>query len=163
MTGALSEAEVAFLRHNHAAVMATIDEHGFPHVVPVGCALVDGRLWSSGRHSRVRTRHLRERPHATLTVLPLRTVEQPGHRPQRPPGYHGDWVTVFGTVEIRTDDPVGDNLLLYREIMGRPPDDPTGYAAMMLRERRLVYVLTPVRTYGPTWRRARTTELEVTT
>ena len=153
MTGVLTDAQVAFLATHHAAVMATIDDDGFPHVVPVGCALIDGRLWSSGRRSRVRTRHLERRPHATLTVLPYRTPDRPGHQPRRPEAGWGDWVTVRGPVEIRDADPVGDNLRLYREIMGREPDDPSRYAEAMLREERLVYVLSPARAYGPSWRR----------
>jgi PPOX class probable F420-dependent enzyme len=153
MTGVLSDAQRAFLQGNHSAVMATLDDDGLPHLVPVGCALIDGQLWTSGRQNRVRTRHLRERPYATLTVLPLRTVEHPGHRPQRAPGHRGDWVSVAGPVEIRDADPVGDNLLLYREIMGTAPEDPAEYATAMVREGRLVYVLTPQKAYGPSWHR----------
>ncbi len=153
MTGVLTDAQCAFLHTHHSAVMATLDDDGFPHVVPVGCALIGGRLWSSGRQGRVRTSHLRRRPHATLTVLPLRTVEHPGHRPRRASGHRGDWVSVFGPVEIQDADPVGDNLRLYQEIMGVPPADPDEYAEAMIRERRLVYVLTPQKAYGPSWHR----------
>lgn len=154
MSGILTAAQIGFLETHHSAVMATIDDDGFPHVVPVGCALVDGRLWSSGRRNRVRTGHLIQRPHATLTVLPIRTPENPGHRPRRPDDHRGDWVTVLGSIEIKDDDPVRDNLWLYQQIMGHLPEDPQRYAAAMAREERLIYVLTPIRSYGPSWRRA---------
>jgi PPOX class probable F420-dependent enzyme len=156
----LTEAQREFLRNNHSAVMATLDASGWPHVVPVGCALIDGQLWSSGRQGRVRTRHLRDRPHATLTVLPLRTPQHPGHRPHRAPGHRGEWVSVFGSVTIRADDPVEDNLRLYCQIMGGPPERPDEYADVMLREKRLVYVLAPLRSYGPSWRRRVPPDLE---
>ena len=67
--------------------MATVDDRGRPHAVSVLCALVDGRLWSSGTERRVRTRSLEARPYASLTVLGK--------------GFRGEWLTVSGPVEIR--------------------------------------------------------------
>jgi Pyridoxamine 5'-phosphate oxidase len=49
--------------------MATLREDGSPHVVRVGVALVDGRIWSSGTKARARTRYLRRDPRATLFVF----------------------------------------------------------------------------------------------
>jgi hypothetical protein len=89
----LSEQQRAFLEASHGAVMATVDDQGRPHAVPVLCALVDGELWSSGTDLRVRTRHLEARPYATLTVLTS--------------GFWGEWLTVGGRVEIRRDARVG--------------------------------------------------------
>jgi PPOX class probable F420-dependent enzyme len=125
----LSEQQRAFLEANHGAVMATVDDHGRPHVVPVLCALIDGELWSSGTDLRVRTRHLGARPYATLTVLTS--------------GFWGEWLTVGGPVEIRRGARVEDNLRLYRVATGRDPHDLAEYRAAMVAERRLVYVLTP--------------------
>jgi Pyridoxamine 5'-phosphate oxidase len=56
MAEILSDQQRAFLEANHSAVMATVDDRGRPHAVPVLCALVDGQLWSSGTDLRVRTR-----------------------------------------------------------------------------------------------------------
>jgi nitroimidazol reductase NimA-like FMN-containing flavoprotein (pyridoxamine 5'-phosphate oxidase superfamily) len=64
-----TEQHRAFLEANHTAVMATVDDLGRSHAVPVLCALIGGELWSSGTDLRVRTRHLAARPYATLTVL----------------------------------------------------------------------------------------------
>jgi PPOX class probable F420-dependent enzyme len=130
---ALSEQHRAFLAANHSAVMATVDDHGRPHAVPVLCALVDGQLWSSGTDLRVRTRYLEARPYASLTVLGK--------------GFWGEWLSVSGPVEIRRDRRVEDNLRLYRAATGRDPDDLEEYRAAMVAERRLVYVLTPERVY----------------
>jgi PPOX class probable F420-dependent enzyme len=133
MAEVLSEQQRAFLEANHSAVMATVDDRGRPHAVPVLCALVDGELWSSGTDLRVRTRHLESRPYATLTVLTR--------------GFWGEWLTVTGPVETRRGNRVDDNLRLYRAATGRDPDDLEEYRAAMATERRLVYVLTPEKVY----------------
>jgi PPOX class probable F420-dependent enzyme len=130
---ALSEQHRAFLAANHSAVMATVDDRGRPHAVPVLCALIDGRLWSSGTDRRVRTRYLEVRPYASLTVLAK--------------GFWGEWLGVSGPVEIRRDRRVEDNLRLYRAVTGRDPDDLEEYRTAMVAERRLVYVLAPERVY----------------
>jgi len=41
----LSDSQLAFLEANHSAAMATVDDRGRPHAVPVLCALVDLRLY----------------------------------------------------------------------------------------------------------------------
>lgn len=133
MASVLSDRQRAFLEANHSAVMATVDGRGRPHAVPVLCALVDGRLWSSGTDLRVRTRYLAARPYASLTVLGQ--------------GFWGAWLTVGGPVETRRERGVEDNLRLYRAVTGRDPDDLEEYGAAMVAERRLVYVLTPERVY----------------
>ena len=43
MADPLSPQQRAFLEANHSAVMATVDNRGRPHAVPVLCALVDGQ------------------------------------------------------------------------------------------------------------------------
>jgi PPOX class probable F420-dependent enzyme len=133
MASVLSDRQRAFLEANHSAVMATVDGRGRPHAVPVLCALVDGRLWSSGTDLRVRTRYLAARPYASLTVLGQ--------------GFWGEWLTVGGPVETRRERGVEDNLRLYRAVTGRDPDDLEEYGAAMVAERRLVDVLTPERVY----------------
>jgi hypothetical protein len=129
MASVLSDRQRAFLEANHSAVMATVDGRGRPHAVPVLCALVDGRLWSSGTDLRVRTRYLAARP----SVLGQ--------------GFWGEWLTVGGPVETRRERGVEDNLRLYRAVTGRDPDDLEEYGAAMVAERRLVDVLTPERVY----------------
>ncbi len=65
----LSERERDFLEQHRSAAMATLRADGSPHVVRVGVAVVDGKVWSSGTRSRARTRHLRRDPRATLFVF----------------------------------------------------------------------------------------------
>jgi len=58
----------SFLESNHSAAMTTLRADGTPHVVRMGVALVDGRIWSSGTQTRVRTKHLRRDSRSTLFV-----------------------------------------------------------------------------------------------
>ncbi len=62
----MDEAIRAFLEQVHSASMVTLRRDGSAHAVRVGVALVDGKLWSSGTQTRLRTRHLRRDPRSTL-------------------------------------------------------------------------------------------------
>ena len=82
-----------FLDENHQAIMVTVRPDGTAHVARVSCGLVDGKLWSSGTVSRVRTKHLRANPNATLSVFAVSLVlvwrfHAPKHTP-RSRGSHG--------------------------------------------------------------------------
>src|SRR5436309_24506 len=57
-----------FLERNHAAAMITLKRDGMPHVARMGVALIDGKLWGSGKRSRVRTTNIRRDPRSTLFV-----------------------------------------------------------------------------------------------
>src|SRR5207244_13012996 len=59
----------AFLENHHSAAMTTLRADGAPHVARVGVALVDGKMWSSGTQTRLRTKHLRRDPRSTLFVV----------------------------------------------------------------------------------------------
>jgi hypothetical protein len=60
---------LAFIDNNRSAAMTTLRRDGTPHTVRVGIAVVDGKIWSSGTQSRLRTRHLRRDPRSTLFVF----------------------------------------------------------------------------------------------
>ena len=123
-----------FLESNHAAVMTTLKSDGTPHVARVGVGLVDGKLWSSGTQTRLRTGHLRRDPRATLAVLDY-------SNPYR-------WMGLETRVTIREgDSAVDDNLALYRVLAGEP-DDLQEYRDAMVAEQRLVYEFTVERAYG---------------
>ncbi|MPZ68859.1 MAG: TIGR03618 family F420-dependent PPOX class oxidoreductase [Actinobacteria bacterium] len=122
----------AFLEENHGAIQTTLAEDGTPHVARIGVGLVDGRLWSSATQDRVRTKHLRRDPRSTLCVL----ADSPWQ-----------WLGIETTVKILKDDPVEDNLRLYRVLAGEP-DDLEEYKAAMVTEKRLIFEFDIGRTYG---------------
>lgn len=123
-----------FLEHNHAAVMTTLKKDGTPHAARVGVGLVDGKLWSSGTRTRVRTGHLRRDPRCTLIVLDYADR------------YH--WMGLETKVTILDgSDSVDNNLALYRVLAGEP-DDLEEYREAMIEEQRLIYEFAVGRTYG---------------
>lgn len=144
---ALTERELAFLEQNRSAAMATVREDGSPHVVRVGVAVVDGRIWSSGTRSRVRTRHLRRDPRATLFV------------------FDGQWrgLSLDSTVTIlEGPDAPHNSLRLFQTMQrGMDPGPSPGavlwegtersaeeFLRIMVEEQRLIYQFEVVRSYG---------------
>ena len=123
-----------FVAHHHSAVMATIKGDGAPHVARIGLGLVDGRLWSSGTQTRVRTKHLRRDPRCTLMVLD----EDNRYR----------WLALETRVTI-LDGPEAprQNLALYRVLAGEP-DDVDEYLSAMVTEQRLIYEFEVTKSYG---------------
>jgi PPOX class probable F420-dependent enzyme len=123
-----------FLEKNHGAVMATTKKDGRPHLARIDVGLVDGKLWSSATQTRVRTKHLRRDPRATLMVLDDST-------PYRWLGLECD-VTI-----LEGDDAPELNLALYRTIAGEPTDLDE-YLEAMVKEQRLIYEFEVRKTYG---------------
>ena len=123
----------AFLDRHHGAVMATVKKDGRPHVARVGVSLVDGKLWSSGTKTRLRTRNLRRDPRCTLFVL--------GENPY-------EWLGLETTVTILDGPDAPElNLRLYRTLRG-DPDDVQEYLDAMVKEQRLIYEFEVERAYG---------------
>jgi PPOX class probable F420-dependent enzyme len=121
-----------FLEKNHGTIQTTLAKDGTPHVARISVGLVDGKLWSSATKTRVRTSHLRRDPRSTLCVL----AESPWQ-----------WLGLETTVTIREDDPVEENLKLYRVLAGEP-DDLDEYKAAMVKDQRIIYEFTIKRAYG---------------
>lgn len=124
----------AFLERHHAAVMVTLKDDGTPHVARVGIGLVDGKLWSSGTRTRVRTGHLRRDPRSSLFVMDDADAYA--------------WLGLETVVTIHDgDEAVDRNLALYRVLAGEP-DDLGEYRAAMVRDERLIYEFAVLRAYG---------------
>ena len=141
----LSEQQRAFLGKNHSAAMITLRANGTPHVVRVGVALVESKVWSSGIPNRLRTRHLRRDPRSTLFVFE--------------PGW--SWLALESTVTIHNGpDAAQMNLRLFQE-MQKDRGLPEGtllwnnqqmtleeFLQTMRDEQRLIYEFAPTRIYG---------------
>jgi PPOX class probable F420-dependent enzyme len=123
-----------FLEKHHGVVMATTKKDGVPHLARIDAGLIDGKLWSSGTQTRVRTKHLRRDPRATLMVLDDST-------PYR-------WLGLECNVTILDgEDAPQLNLKLYRALAGEP-HDLDEYLEAMVKEERLIYEFEIVKSYG---------------
>jgi len=130
----LSDEDREFLTKHHAAAMITLRADGMPHAARVGVGLVDGKLWSSGRQGRVRTKHLRRDPRCTLFVLGSAEA--------------WSWLALETTVTILDGpDAPQQNLALYRVLAGEP-EDLDEYLQAMKTEERLIYEFEISRSYG---------------
>jgi hypothetical protein len=143
----LTERELAFLEQHHSAAMVTLRHDGSPHAVRVGAALVDGKVWSSGTASRVRTRHLRRDPRSTLFVsdrafggLALDSTVTILEGPDAPRMS----LRLFQEMQRGLDPGPSPGHLLW-EGKERSHDD---FLRIMVEEQRLIYQFEVIRAYG---------------
>jgi PPOX class probable F420-dependent enzyme len=147
---ALDARATAFIEENQAAAMTTLRADGTPHSVRVGVAVMDGKVWSSGTQTRLRTKHLRRDPRSTLFVFPA-----------KPDDYR--WLALECTVAILDGPDAPElNLRLIRAFQSRlPAPPPEGqvqwfgrnltieeFLQQMVEEQRLIYEFTVNRAYG---------------
>ena len=126
----------AFVRSNHAAVLATFRRDGRPQLTPVGAGVDDeGRIEISTRETAMKVKNLRRDPRISLCVISSEI--------------HGPWAQVEGTAEI-VDRPEAIDLLVgyYRRISGEHPDWDE-YRQAMEDEKR-VLVRFAIERAGPT-------------
>lgn len=143
----LSPVQLDFLEHNHSAAMTTLRADGTPHVARVGAALVDGKVWSSGTATRVRTRHLRRDPRATLFVFDSAwrwvTLESTVTLLEGPDAWTGS-VALFQAMQKDMSPAPAPSTLVWN---GKPVTS-AEFPRIMQEEQRLIYEFTPVRAYG---------------
>lgn len=142
----LTSEQREFFSKYHGAAMTTLRRDGTPHTVRVGCVLMGDVLWSSGNRERLRTRHLRRDPRATLMAF----------------NSHGGFLTVEARVRLlEGDDIVEQSARLFRAMVHEvdaAPDAPINFGGRMLTpeefrqfivdDGRLIYEFEPVRAYG---------------
>ena len=138
----LTPDQLRFVESTPSAAMVTTGAGGVPKLARCGVAVVEGRLWSSGTHDRVRTRRLRGDPRCTLYV------HEAGPR----------WLALETSVTILDSPEVAEqSLRLFRTMQRRERGPLTWYGveldddafrAAMLDEGRIVYEFAVLRAYG---------------
>lgn len=125
-----------FVRDNHRAVLATTRADGRPQLSPVLVSVAaDGRLCVSTRETAIKTWNVRRDPLVSLCLLNDR--------------FFGAWAQAEGVAEVVSLPEAMDLLVAYyRDIAGEHPDW-DDYRAAMVRERRVVLLVTVTRA-GPT-------------
>jgi hypothetical protein len=139
----LTPDQSAFVENHVSAAMITINPAGLPKPVRIAYQVVDGKIWSSGTHARVRTRHLRADPRATLFI----------------------WDAGFDFLTVHTDVTVLDgpdapeiNLRYFRQLQGKPEEpltwmgageyDDEAFLELMVADQRLIYEFEPTAAFG---------------
>jgi PPOX class probable F420-dependent enzyme len=135
----------SFLDQNHSAAMATLRRDGTPHIVRVGVAIVDDKVWSSGTQTRVRTKHLRRDPRSTLFVFDAQFR----------------WLALESRVTILDGPDAPEMHMRLMQVMQREMRVPEGqiswfgrtmgreeFLRTMVEEQRLIYEFEIVRSYG---------------
>lgn len=127
-----------FVDERHRGVLATHRENGRPQLSNIVYGVVDDRIGISITEDRAKTANLRRDPRASLHV----TSDD-----------FWSWVVLECDVELSsTASSPGDDgnralIQVYRSVQGEHPDWDEFQAAMM-KDRRLVAFLAPVRAYG---------------
>jgi PPOX class probable F420-dependent enzyme len=139
------DAEVtAFLEQNHQAAMTALRPDGTPHVVRIGIALVDGKIWSSATNDRARTKMLRRDPRSTLFVFDA----------------HWAYLTLECRVSIIEGPEVPDASIRLFDTMQSGMTEPgklnwygqpktyDEFRQIMVDEKRIIFEFEPLRHYG---------------
>jgi uncharacterized pyridoxamine 5'-phosphate oxidase family protein len=137
----LSSEDLEFIRQNRNAAMITVED-GVAKSARVAVGVVDGKIWSSGTASRVRTARLRRDPRASLFVF---ASEQ-------------QWLGIEATVTIIEGPEVPDlSLTLMRTMQNRPTGpivwlagevEADDFRQDMIDNNRVIYQFEPLRSYG---------------
>jgi PPOX class probable F420-dependent enzyme len=124
-----------FARSQHHAVLATRTKGGGIQQSPVLVG-VDGQghLMVSSRETAFKTRNLRRDPWAQICILP--------------DGFFGQWIYVEGAAEVVSLPEAMEPLVRYYRQVAGEHDDWEGYRASMVRERRVLVRIEPLRA-GP--------------
>ena len=142
----MDERVAAFIDQNPGAAMVTLRPDGTPNTARVGVAVVDGKIWSSGTQTRVRTKHLRRDPRSNLFVFDT----SPDSR----------WLGLESEVTMLEGPDVPElSFRLMRKMQKeRAPEGKVGwfsgmlskeeFMATMLKEQRLIYEFHVKRAYG---------------
>jgi PPOX class probable F420-dependent enzyme len=115
---------LAFIAHNHRAVLATTRSDGNPQLSMVMAGTDGDEVVVSTRETAHKTKNLRRRPRATLLVFG--------------DDFFGPWVQVEGPVEVvGLPDAMPGLEAYYRQISGEHPDW-EDYRAAMVHEQRVL-------------------------
>jgi hypothetical protein len=115
--------------------------------VRVGVALVDGKVWSSATADRLRTRHLRRDPRATLFVFgtghDALTLEATVRILDGPDAPELSWKLISTIQRDMTPGPAPGKLAWFGKQLSK-----TDFLRQMVEEHRLVYEFDVTREYG---------------
>ena len=128
----LNERMLEFVRQQKSAIIVTTRKDGSSHTARVTAGIVGGKIWISGTQNRVRTKHLRANPRASVAVF----------------ANDGRWLGVEANVTILEGPDAPQKCLELRRATGNEPADVDAFLRTMVEEQRLICEFQPVRVYG---------------
>jgi PPOX class probable F420-dependent enzyme len=115
----------AFIRQHHRAVLATTRGDGSTQMSPILVGVDDdGSLIVSTRETAMKTRQVRERPHAAVCAFTDR--------------FFGDWVQAEGPATVESLPDALEGLVRYYQLVAGEHPDWDDYRAAMQRDRRVL-------------------------
>ena len=130
----LDQKMLDFIAAQRSAIMVTTRKDGSSHTARITAGVVDGKIWVTGTQTRVRTKHLRANPKASLAVF-----ESSGT---------GRWLGIEAVVTIHEGPDAPQQCLALRRAAGQEPEDVDAFLRQMVEQERLVYEFEPTRAYG---------------
>src|SRR6266513_6310416 len=128
----LNERMLDFIRQQKSAIVCTVRKDGSSHTARVTAGVVDGKLWISGTQNRVRTKHLRANPRASVAIF----------------ANDGKWLGIEANVTIHEGPDAPQKALALQRATGREPEDVDGFLKNMAAQNRIIYEFEPNRIYG---------------
>jgi PPOX class probable F420-dependent enzyme len=118
-----------FLKQNRFCVLGTVRRDGRPRLSPMQCAYHEGRIYISTTRTRGGGKNAKRDPRVTVCVVN--------------PASTGDYVTVYGRVEVLEDE--ADSVWLFSLFRGEPLEgEPLARARQRIAgEGRVVLRITP--------------------
>jgi PPOX class probable F420-dependent enzyme len=122
-----------FMAKTSTGSLITVRPNGSAHVARVTVGVVDGKIWSTGTQSRVRTKHLRANPRATYFVFDSRSR---------------GWLGLEGVITIHDGPDAPQKCLAVQRAVGREPEDVDAFIKDMVAQERVAFELELQRFYG---------------
>jgi hypothetical protein len=132
----MDERIAKFLESVHTCAITTVRANGTAHVARVTCALVDGKLMSTGTPGRVRHKHIKANPRATYFIFDSKSRL---------------WLGLEGSITVHEGPGAPELCLRVRQASGQAPKTPEETEAFlkdMAAQQRVVYELEIQRAYG---------------
>jgi PPOX class probable F420-dependent enzyme len=129
----MDEQIAKFLAKTSTGSLITVRPNGSAHVARVTVGVVDGKIWSTGTRSRVRTKHLRVNPRATYFVFDPRSR---------------GWLGAEGVITIHDGPDAPQKCLAVHRAVGREPEDVDAFIKDMVAQERVAFELEIERFYG---------------
>src|SRR5436309_2605797 len=112
----LNEGMLDFIREHKSAIVVTVRPDGSSHTARVTAGVVDGKVWTTGTQTRVRVKHLRSNPRASIAIV----------------ANDGRWLGIEANVTLLDGPDAPQLCLALRSANGQAPKDVDEFLRTMI-------------------------------